>query len=62
MDTIYKITDSSDYNHSFVIAESEAEALRIVQRSTVLNVYISDKKKISELKKPIIILNNILPF
>jgi hypothetical protein len=62
MEYIYKVMDTTDGNTCFVIANSESEALQLVQKTTSLTVYIAEKRLISELTKPIIFFNKIIPF
>lgn len=60
--TIYKFQDTCDGRYCFVVANTEQEATAAVLSTTSIPVKLVDSKPVQQLKRPIIIHNDILPF
>ena len=59
---IYKFKDQTDGNHAFILAQSESEAWAELNKITALKCRLIDTRNPADLKKPVVILNQILPF
>jgi hypothetical protein len=59
---IYKFKDVADGNFAFIMANSESDAILILERHTSIAFLLVGSKNPSDLNRPIILLNNILPF
>ena len=59
---IYKFKDTTDGNHAFILAQSEIEAWAELNKITALKCRLVDTRNPEDLKKPVVILNHILPF
>jgi len=59
---IYKFKDTIDGNHAFILAQSESEAWAELNKITALKCRLVDTRNPEDLKKPVVILNHILPF
>lgn len=59
---IYKFKDQTDGNHAFILAQSESEAWAELNKITALKCRLIDTRNPADLKKPVVILNHILPF
>jgi hypothetical protein len=59
---IYKFQDVADGNFAFVAAAGEEEAQDAIQGHTSIGVKLIESKSLEDLKRPIILINNILPF
>ena len=59
---IYKFKDTADGNHAFILAQSESEAWAELNKITALKCRLVDTRNPEDLKKPVVILNHILPF
>mgnify|MGYP003451128914 FL=1 len=58
----YKFKDTIDGNHAFILAQSESEAWAELNRITALKCRLVETRNPEDLKKPVVILNQILPF
>jgi hypothetical protein len=59
---IYKFKDNIDGRYCFIMAKSKDAALRVVDGLTSIPVTLVDEKRPEELTKPIVIMNEVLPF
>lgn len=59
---VFKFKDKVDGNFAFVMGISRAQARRYLHKKTGLDFEFIDCKKVEELKVPLIIRNDILPF
>jgi hypothetical protein len=59
---IYKFIDSVDGNYAFILATDLDSANNHLKKITSINFTLSSYKDVEEIKKPIVIKNNILPF
>ena len=59
---VYKFKDLTDGNHCFILSKNQGEATKALQEKTSIAFRFVESKKIEDLKTPLIILNNILPF
>jgi len=59
---IYKFRDLVDGHSAFILAASHAKAEELLMQSTSLKFKLVESKDPSDLKKPLIIRNDILPF
>ena len=59
---IYKFKDTADGNHAFILAQSESEAWAELNKITALKCRLIDTRNPADLKKPLVVLNHILPF
>ncbi len=59
---IYKFKDTIDGNHAFILAQSESEAWAELNKITALKCRLVETRNPADLKKPVVILNQILPF
>jgi hypothetical protein len=59
---IYKFRDSVDGNYAFILATDLESANKHLKKITSIHFTLSSYRDIEDIKKPIIIKNNILPF
>ena len=59
---IYKFQDVVDGNFAFIAAAGEEQAQDAIQGHTSIGVKLIESKSLEDLKRPIILINNILPF
>jgi hypothetical protein len=59
---MYKFKDRIDGNYAFIIARNEHEAEIELNRHTSLQFDFVESKELKDLKNPIVVINNILPF
>lgn len=59
---IYKFRDEIDGNHAFIIAKTKVDAITTLEKNTSIPFKLIESKKPEELKRPIILMNTILPF
>lgn len=59
---VFKFKDKVDGNFAFILA-TDFKAARIhLQKNTSIPFSLCEYKEVEEIKKPIILINNILPF
>ena len=59
---IYKFQDVVDGNFAFIIAKSKSEAIDKLQTLTSIECNFIEDRPMNEHEKPIVLLNQILPF
>lgn len=59
---IYKFKDKVDGNYAFILASNQIDAEKILETKTSIDFELVETKHISDIHKPIIIKNNIIPF
>ncbi|TXD52706.1 MULTISPECIES: hypothetical protein [unclassified Polaribacter] len=59
---IYKFKDEIDGNFAFIIAKNEDEAAATLTITSSIPFKFIESKNIEEHNRPVILLNNILPF
>jgi hypothetical protein len=59
---IYKFKDTVDGNYAFILADNSYDAEMLLETKTSLEFELVEAKPISDIYKPIIIKNNIVPF
>ena len=59
---IYKFRDTVDGNYAFILATDLKSANNHLKKITSIHFTLSSYIDIEDIKKPIIIKNNILPF
>jgi hypothetical protein len=59
---IYKFQDTVDGNFAFIIAKSKSEAIEKLQTLSSLDCKFIEDRSLDEYGKPIVLLNQILPF
>lgn len=59
---IYKFKDNVDGHFAFILAENSEQAKEHLSAITSLPFKLFDYKELSEIPKPLVIRNDILPF
>ena len=59
---IYKFKDSVDGHFAFILETKKKQATQQMSLLTSVPFTLYDSKNVSELKKPLVIRNEILPF
>ena len=59
---IYKFKDKIEGNFAFILAASEEQAWQELYCITALPCRLIDTRNPADLKKPLVVLNHILPF
>lgn len=59
---IYKFKDEVDGRFAFIVAKNQKEAIKTLQNLTSIPFKFIESKLPEELNRPIVLMNNILPF
>ena len=59
---IYKFKDVVDGNYAFVISKNIDEAVNSLKLTTSIDFTLIESRSLEELKRTIIVINQILPF
>jgi hypothetical protein len=59
---VYKFQDVVDGRFAFIVAKSQEEAEKTLRNLTSVDFKLVDSKSPNELSRPIVLVNNILPF